>query len=69
MFGPRGAGHSGVVRARPQQCRRVDGTGEPGTGRPRDVEPPPAGEGQAVSGTGAHRIRGKEERVEMFCVL
>lgn len=57
MFGPRGAGHSGV-QARPRQHRHVDRTGEPGSGRPRDMEPPAAGEGQAVSGTGAHRIRG-----------
>lgn len=52
MFGPRGA-------ERPQQRRQVDGTGEPGPGRPRDVEPPAAGEGQAVSGIGAHRLRGE----------
>lgn len=71
MFGSGRAGHSGVVQARPLQHRRLDGSGEPGPGRPGDVEPPAAGEGQAVPGTGAHRIRGKEEGdrssgVEMF---
>lgn len=59
MFGPGGAGHSGVMQARPQQRWWMDRTGEPGSGRPRDVEPPAAGEGQTVSGTRAHRIRGE----------
>jgi len=66
MSGPRGAGHSGVMQARPQQRGRVDGPGEPGPGRPGDVEPPAAGEGQAVSGAGAHSIRGNEERCSVF---
>ncbi len=64
MCGPRGENHSGIVQAKPQQRLRVDGAGQPGPGRPRDVEPPAAGEGQAVPGTGAHRVRGEafEER-------
>lgn len=71
MFEPRGADHGGVVQARPRRRRRrrVDGTGELGPGWSRDVEPPAAGEGQTVSGTGAHRIRGESHMLSVWSMF
>lgn len=37
----------------------MDGTGEPGAGRPRDVGAATEGEGQAVPGSGADRLGGE----------
>lgn len=59
MFGPRSPDHCGVVQPKPQRCQRLNGTGEPWPGWPRHVVPPAAGEGQAVSWPGPHRIRGE----------
>lgn len=62
MFGPTEADDCKILQKTPQQQQQqrwVDKTGEPDSGWPRDVETPAAGEGQAVSGTGAHRIRGQ----------
>lgn len=67
MFGPRGAGHSGVLQTWPRKQQRVDRTEQPGPGRSRDVEPSAAGEGQAASGTGAHRIRGETHILREYC--
>lgn len=54
---PQGLGMFGLQGC--ERHRTVDGTGDSGSGRPGDVEPPAAGEGQAVSRAGAHRLRGE----------
>uniref|UniRef100_A0A8C5IH00 Neurexophilin 4 n=1 Tax=Junco hyemalis TaxID=40217 RepID=A0A8C5IH00_JUNHY len=60
---PAGHGHpAGTARSRRRRCPRalpgLDGPGEPGPERPRALEPPAEGEGSAVPGAGAHRVRG-----------
>lgn len=59
-----------MCRSAVEPGSQLDRTRESGPGRPRDVEAPAAGEGQAVQRIGAHRLRGSGHDVKngrMLC--